>query len=110
MEPSLEKPFSKNALTALEDIPPLPSYLYGAVMGKINRKRTIARSVFGMAASVLVAFSVFTVTHVAHSPAPYSTEVAEELSGVNSYINSDVYKTNANSYGYYEEVLYQDQD
>jgi len=110
METSLEKPLSKNAIAALENIPPLPSYLYSAVIGKINRNKTITRAVFGMAASVLVAVSAFTVTQVANAPASYSTEVAEELTGVNSYINSDVYKANGNSYGYYEEVLYQDQD
>jgi hypothetical protein len=110
MEPSLEKPLSQNAIAALGDIPPLPSNVYGAVIGRINRGRTINRAVFGMAASVLVAVSAFTVMHVTNTPASYSTEVAEELTGVNSYINSDVYKANGNSYSYYEEVLYQDQD
>jgi hypothetical protein len=35
-------------------------------------------------------------------------EAAEELSTIDSYINSDVYKENDNSYGYYEETLYQE--
>jgi hypothetical protein len=109
MDSLSENPFSKSVTSVLEDIPPLPSHLYRVIIGKINRRRMITRVVFGLAGSLLIAVSSFTVTQVARSPAPYSKAAAEELSCINAYINSDVYKANAETYDYYEEVLYQDQ-
>jgi hypothetical protein len=108
MEQMQENQLPRRAFEQLAEIPPLPSHLYGTIIGKINRRKIVARSVFGIAASVLVAVSAFTVTRFASPGASYSAEVADELSGVNSYINSDVYQANSNSYGYYDEVLYQE--
>ena len=108
MEQVIDNPLPRRALEELGDIPPLPPHLYGVIIAKINRKRAVVRFAFAAAASLLVAASTFTAVHVIKAPAAYSAEVADHLSGVNSYFNGDVYKTNSNSYGYYEEVMYQE--
>ncbi len=110
MEQITNNQLPKRAFEALADIPPVPVYLYGAIMRKIDRRRMLVRAVFSVAASVLIAVSAFTVTtyRISTQRASYAPEVAEELQGVNNYINNDVYRENANSYGYYDEVLYQE--
>ncbi len=110
MEQNTDNQLPARAFEALTDIPPIPVHVYGAVMRNIGRRRILVRAVFSVAASVLIAVSAFTVTayRMSTQRAPYAPEVAEELQGVNSYINNDVYRENANSYGYYEEVLYQE--
>ncbi len=108
MDQSNENPIPGLVLQALADIPPLPPHLYGAIIWKINRKRALVRFAFGLAASLLIAVSTFTVVRLTMTPASYSADVAEELNGVNSYFNGDVYRENSNSYGYYEETSYQE--
>lgn len=108
MEQNFENQMPRAALDQLASIPPLPENLYGAVIRRINRRRAVERTLFGLAASLLIAVSAFTALRLSPSRASYSAEIAEDLNGVNTYINSDVYRENSNSYGYYEEVLYQE--
>ena len=107
MDQLSEKQMPRAALDQLTSIPPLPENLYGAVIRRINGRRAAGRAVFGLAASLVIAVSAFTAMHLSTSRAAYSAEIAEDLNGANTYFNSDVYRENSNSYGYYEEVLYQ---
>ena len=98
----------KKFLDELADIPSLSPSLYSAIRRRIDRKRTILRTVWAVAASLILMVTAFQVTRL-FAPANASVaEASEELSTVDSYINSDVYRENDNSYGYYEETLYQE--
>jgi hypothetical protein len=108
MDQLSEKQMPRAALDQLASIPPLPENLYGGVIRRINRRRAAGRVVFGLAASLLIAVSAFTAMRLSTSRAPYSAEIADDLNGVNTYFNSNVYRENSNSYSYYEEVLYQE--
>jgi|GEM_PF-5748867 hypothetical protein len=108
MERISDAPVPRAVLDELADVPPLPANLYDGVVGRINRQRTLARGMFGLAATLLIGASALTAVRLSASRAAYSADVAADLNGANTYYNGDVCRENSNSYGYYEEVLYQE--
>ena len=92
----------------LADVPPMPSHLYALARRRIVRKKIVMRTVWAVAASLVIMITGLEAVRLTRPHNEYVPEVAEELSAVNSYINSDVYKENDNSYAYYEETLYQE--
>jgi hypothetical protein len=97
---------------AFADIPELPDHLYGGVRQGIDRKTTVRRTAWAVAASLVVMVTAFSAAHrFGPQDAPLAASVAdvsEELNTVDSYINSNVYKEDDDSYAYYEETLYQE--
>ncbi len=110
MEHDTHIQLSKRAVEALANIPPAPSYLFDAVMRQIDRKKILMRALFSVAATVIIAVTAFSVTayRMTTQRASYSPEVAADLQRASNYYNNDVCKENANSYEYYQEVLYQE--
>jgi hypothetical protein len=108
MEQTSENRLPRQFIDALADIPSLPRHLYSNVKRKLDAKLLVVRSAWALAASILIAISAFQAVHLSASHNTYVAEAADELSGVSSYINSDVYRENDNSYAFYEEVLYKE--
>ena len=108
MDNNDENLLPENFISEFTDIPSVPQHLYAGIRHRIDRKRTVLRTVWAVAASLLITLTAFQMVRLIHPHNSYVPEVAEELSGVNSYINSEVYKENDSSYGYYEETLYQE--
>jgi hypothetical protein len=90
------------------DIPDVPGHLYAGIRRRIDRKRTVRRAIWAIAASLILVVTAFQATHYLHSSGAVVAEAGEELSSVDSYINSTVYEENDNSYVCYEETLYQE--
>jgi hypothetical protein len=108
MDQFTENMLPKNFIDGLADIPAMPQHLYTGIRHKINRKRAVVRAVWAVAASLVISLTAFQMVQQ-HAPrVSYVPEAAEELSAVDSYFNSSVYKENENSYAYYEETLYQE--
>jgi hypothetical protein len=105
-----ENPLSKKFLDEFTDIPSVPGHLYAGIRHRIDRKRALLRTVWAIAASLILMVTAFQVTRLMQPQAQSApvAEAAEELSTIDSYINSTVYKENDNSYVYYEETLYQE--
>jgi hypothetical protein len=98
----------KGFIDELMDIPPAPAHLYTGVRRRIDRKRAVVRTVWAVAASLILMITAFQTARLLQPAAIPVAEAAEELSTVDSYINSTVYKEDENSYVYYEETLYQE--
>jgi hypothetical protein len=110
MDNNAENLLPKKFIDELTDIPSVPQDLYAGIIHRIDRKRVMLRTVWAIAASLVVMVTAFQGTRLMQ-PQTQSTsiaEAAEELSNVNSYFNSEVYKEDDNSYAYYEETLYQE--
>jgi hypothetical protein len=92
------------------EIPSVPQHLYASIRHRIDRKRALLRTVWAIAASLILMVTAFQTVRLVQPQTQGASvaEAAEELSNVNSYINSDVYKEDDNSYAYYEETLYQE--
>ena len=77
-------------------------------MRKIARRTLLTRSVWAVAASLLIAVSSLTAYRVTMLHGSNSPEATEVLNTVSSYYNSSVYQEDEKSYVGYEEVLYQE--
>jgi hypothetical protein len=108
MEPSNEIALPEKFRDELKDIPGVPGHLYAGMMHSIDRKRAVLRTVWSVAASLLIMVTAFQAAHLLRPQSASVPEVAEELSSVNRYFNSEVYTVDENSYAYYEETLYQE--
>jgi hypothetical protein len=108
MDNNDEVPLPKKFLDELSDIPSHPQSLYAGIRRRIDGKIATMRTVWAVAASLIIMVAAFQATHLLRPQNASITEAAEELSGVSNYINSDVYRENDNSYPYYEETLYQE--
>jgi hypothetical protein len=108
MDNNEKNPLPKKFLDDLADIPSLSPSLYAGIRRRIKRKTAIVRTVWAVAASLIIMVTAFQVTRLVPPANASVAEASEELSTVDSYINSDVYRENDNSYGYYEETLYQE--
>jgi hypothetical protein len=110
MEQNSDNRLPKNFIDGLADIPALPHHLYAGMRQRIDRKRVALRTVWAVAASLMLMVAAFQATRLVQ-PRTQSVavaEAAEELSNVDSYINDGGYNENETSYGYYEETLYQE--
>lgn len=107
MEQMNEKQLPEKFTSAFADVPPLPGQLFGMITRKIARRTMLARSLWAVAASLLIAVSSLTAYRMTLPHGSGSPEAAEELSTVSSYYNSSVYQADEKSYVGYEEVLYQ---
>jgi hypothetical protein len=105
-----EDPLPKRFVDEFTAIPSVPEVLFSGIRHRIDRKKALLRTVWAVAATLVVTVTAFQANRLTH-PRTQTASVAEaeeELSNVNSYINSDVYKENDASYAYYEETLYQE--
>ena len=102
--------FPKKFTDALSDIPLQPDGLYVRIRRAIDRRLLIQRSIFALAATLLLSLSGLQVYRIAgHQASPMIPEVAEELTSVSTYVNGDVCRQNENSYAYYEDVTFTQQ-
>jgi hypothetical protein len=90
------------------DIPDVPGHLYGRLRHGIDRRVAVRRTLWAVAASLIIMVTAFSVAHLSRPQIASVAEAEEELSTVDSYINSNVYTEDDNSYVYYEETLYQE--
>ena len=107
MDQTNEKQLPEKFNSAFADVPPLPEQLYGKITQKIARRTLLARSVWAVAASLIIAVSSLTAYRMTMPHGPGSPDAAEVLNTVSSYYNSSVYQADEKSYVGYEEVLYQ---
>lgn len=108
MDNNAENQLPEKFINELANVPSVPQHLYAGIRRRIDRKRTLVRAIWAVAASLLITVTAFQAAHMMRPENASVAEAAEELSVVNSYINSNVYKEDDNSYGYYEETLYQE--
>lgn len=108
MDQMNEKQLPEKFNSAFADVPPLPEQLFGVVMRKIARRTLLMRSVWAVAASLLITLSSLTVYRVTMLHGSGSPDADEVLNTVSSYYNSSVYQEDEKSYDGYEEVLYQE--
>jgi hypothetical protein len=105
MHRNTEIRLSEKVIAALGDVPPLPGHLYGAMMKKIDGKKALTRSLWALAASLLIAVIPLTVFRATAPYSAYNSEVAEELASISSYYTGDGIQYDDESN--YENVLYQ---
>jgi hypothetical protein len=98
----------KKFIDEFMNIPSAPSHLYAGVRHRIDRKRAVMRTVWAVAASLILMVTALQTARLLQPADIPVAEAAEELTTVDSYINSTVYKEDDSSYVYYEETLYQE--
>jgi hypothetical protein len=108
MDQNSETSLPEKFIDELKDIPAVPGHLYARMKHGINRKRAVLRTVWAVAASMLIMVTAFQAAHLVRRQNTPVPEVAEELSSMNRYFNSEVYSADEDSYAYYEETLYQE--
>jgi hypothetical protein len=108
MDQMKEKQLPEKFSNAFADIPPLPGQLFAVITRKIARRTLLTRSVWAVAASLLITVSSLTAYRMTMLHGSSSPDAAEVLNTVSSYYNSSVYQEDEKSYVGYEEVLYQE--
>jgi hypothetical protein len=90
---------------ALANVPELPPSLFGKIDGRIRRRSMFVKTLFALAATVVVTVGTagVLVTHRGTGQI-YSSEVAAELQSVKSYLAGDDLEREFTSY-----VLYGDE-
>lgn len=64
----------------LSEVPPFPDPLYSKIERKINRKRTLARMIWALAACVILAVGITSYTLIKQDqPTVASTELSQEV-------------------------------
>ena len=108
MDQMNEKQLPEKFNNTFADVPPLPGQLFAVITRKIARRTLLTRSMWAVAASLILAVSSLTAYRVTMQHGSGSPDAAEVLNTVSSYYNSSVYQEDEKSYVGYEEVLYQE--